>query len=152
MIHAQRKKIVSITPPAAIVDDAAFVTTEVDTLGFDYCTITVYLGALDIALTLLKIQESDVSGSGFVDITGLIFGTSNGIGGSASVIPTATDDNKFFEFDIDLRGRKRYLDLFATMGDGTVGGFLAAWATLTRADETPETAAQRGCGEVLRVP
>ena len=152
MIHAQRTKLVSITPPAAIKDNGAYTTAELDTLGFDYATIIVYLGATDVPMTALKVQESDVSGSGMADVTGLIYGTSNGIGGSASVLPSAGDDNKFFVFDIDLRGRKRYLDLGMTAGDGTAGTFAAAFAILSRADETPETAAQRGAADVLRGP
>lgn len=152
MIKSQTQKIVSITPPAAIVDNAAFTTAEIDTLGFDYCTIYGHLGATDIAMTVLKVQESDTSGSGFADVTGLVFGTSTNTAGSVSTLPSATDDNKFFAFEIDLRGRKRYLDLNATMGDGTVGGFFVAWAVLERAEEMPNSASDRGCSQILRVP
>lgn len=151
MIGAQMQKLVSITPPAAIVDNNSFTTAEVDTLGYDYCTIYVYLGAVDIAMTALKVQESDTTGSGHADVTGLVFGTSTGVSGSASTLPSATDDNKFFAFEIDLRGRKRFLDLVATIGEGSTGGFLTAWAVLERADEMLKTAAARGCSQILRV-
>lgn len=151
MIHAQNTKIVNITPPAAIVDNAAYTTAELDVMGFDYCQIFVFLGATDIAMVALKVTESDTAGSGHADITGLVFGTSNGIDGAASTLPSATDDNKFFCFDIDLRGRKRYLDLVATAGDGATGTFLAAWAILSRAEQGKNTAAERGCGQILRV-
>ncbi len=151
MIASQTQKLVSITPPAAIVDNASFTTAEIDTLGYDYATIYVYLGATDIALTALKVTESDTAGSGHADVTGLVFGTSTNTAGSTSTLPSATDDNKFFAFEIDMRGRKRYLDLVATMGDGTVGGYLTAWAVLERADEMLKTAAARGCSQILRV-
>src|SRR5688572_16313347 len=122
MLHALSRKVVVVTNPAAIVDNASFTTGEIDTLGWDYATILVHLGATDIAMTVLKVQESDVSGSGMADVTGLVCSGTTGDGR----LPTATDDNKVFAFFIDLRGRKRYLDLVATIGDGTVGGFISA--------------------------
>lgn len=147
---SQKQKIVGITPPAAIIDNAAATTAEIDTLGFDYATIYVYFGAMDIAATTMKVTESDTAGSGHADVTGLIFGTSNTIAGSASTLPSATDDNKFFAFEIDLRGRKRYLDLSLTLGDGAAGTYVAAFVILERAANMPTTAALRGCSQILR--
>ena len=151
MIHAQNTKLISVTPPAAIVDNTSYATAEVDTNGFDYAQYIVYLGATDIAMTALRVTESDTAGSGHDNVTGLIFGTSNNIAGSTSALPSATDDNTFQVFDIDLRGRKRYLDLVATAGDGTAGTFAAILCILSRAGEAPITAANRGCNEVLAV-
>ena len=150
MIHLQDCKFVSITPPQVIVDNASWTTAELDTKDWNYATIVVYFGAMDIAMVALKVQESDTSGSGFADVTGLVFGTSNTIAGSASTLPSATDDNKFFLFDINLTGRKRYLDLVATGGDGTAGTYLIAHAILSRGQETPVTAAERGASQILR--
>jgi len=127
-------KLVSVTPPAAIVDNAAYTTAEIDTAGYDYCRIVVYIGATDIAVAALQVTESDTSGSGYAAITESVVGTANNDTGSASTLPSATDDNKFFVFDIDLRGRKRYLDLNLTAGDGSAGTFAAAYAELSRAD------------------
>lgn len=152
MIHAQNCKVVKITPPAAIVDNAAYTTTELDTLGWDYVQIFVHLGATDIAIATLQVTESNTSGSGHAAVTGLVWGTSNNIAGSTSTIPSATDDNKFFLFEIDMRkGRKRYLDLNATAGNGTAGTYLTAWAVLWRGENSPVTASERGCQEILRV-
>lgn len=146
-------KLVSVTPPAAIVDDSAYTTGAVDTLGFRFARFVVYLGATDIAMAALKVQESDDSGmSGAADITGAVFGTSTADTGSASTLPSATDDNKFFTVEIDLRGRKRYLDLGATAGNGSTGTFLAAWCELYRGEQTPTTAAQKGVSQNLKVP
>lgn len=150
-IAAQNCKLVSVTPPAAIVDNASFTTTEVDTLGFDYAKYVVYIGATDIAFTACAVTESDTSGSGHANVTGLVFGTSSNHVGTTSTLPSATDDNKFFIFDINLLGRKRYLDLTLTIGDGTAGGYAAVWCELSRAEDTPTTAAQRGAAEILRV-
>jgi len=151
MNQLQNTKLVSITPPAAIVDNASYTTASIDTQGWDYLQVVVYLGATDIAMTALKLQESDTDGS-YGDVTGLVFGTSSNIAGSTSTLPSATDDNKFFVFDVDLRGRKRYFDLVATAGDGTAGTFLTAFAILSRGKDQPVTAAERGASQILRVP
>ncbi len=126
-------------------------TTEIDTVGFDYAEIYVVLGATDIAMTELKVTESDTSGSGHADISGLVYGTDNDIEGNASALPSDTDDNKLFKFEIDLRARKRYLDLSGTVGNGTTGTFVTAFAVLSKADEAPVTVAGRGMGGCLRV-
>ena len=147
----QSIKRFSVTPPAAIVDNASFTTAIIDTLGYHKLAVTVYLGALDIALTALKLQESDDSGmSGAADITGCVFGTStNPDTNAVSALPTATDDNKFFTFYVDLQGRKRYIDLVATGGDGATGTFLTAWADLFNGNEVPDSATDRGCAANL---
>lgn len=153
MIHALRQKIQMVIQPAAIVDNTAFTTAEIDTAGFDYCQIYVAVGATDIAMAVLKVQESNTSGSGMADISGLDFDGDTAIGGSAAALPSATDDNKVFACDIDLRGRKRYLDLSATAGDGAAGTFAVAWAVLSRGEEGvgPSTPSDRGCENILRV-
>ena len=144
-------KILNLTPPAAIVDNASLTVTEIDTNGYDYCNILVFLGATDIAMTALAVTESDTTGSGHANVTGLVFATSTNTAGSTSALPTATDDNDIFEFQIDLRYRKRYLDLTATVGDGTSGGYYTVIALLSRADEPPFTATARGVNQILRV-
>jgi len=151
MIHAQNTKFVSVTPPGAIVDDDSYTTAEIDTLGFDYATIIVYLGATDIAMAALKVTESDTSASGHADVTGLVFGTSANIAGSTSALPSATDDNSFQIFEIDLKNRKRYLDVVATAGDGSTGTYATILCILSRAGESVDTAAARGADEILRV-
>lgn len=151
MIHAQNTKFISITPPQAIVDNASWTTTEIDTIGLDYLVVFAYFGAMDIAATVLKITESDTAGSGHGDVTGLVYGTSTDIAGSTSALPIATDDNKCFAFEIDLRGRKRYLDLVATGGDGAAGTFMAAFAIGSRREENIQTASSRGFGNILRL-
>lgn len=134
---AQTSKIVAITPPGAILDNTSPTTTAVDCAGFGYAVITVFLGAMDIAMTALKLQQSNASGSGFADITGAV-------GGTDFTLPIATDDNKFVKFFVDLRGKKRYLDLVATVGDGAAGTYFCAWAELYEAAITPSTATERG--------
>ena len=94
MVPGQNCKLVSVTPPAAIIDDAAVTTASINTVGYDYAMIVVYTGASDIAMTTLAIQESDTDGS-FGNITGLVWGTSANIDGDTSALPSASDGNKF---------------------------------------------------------
>lgn len=148
-------KIVEVIAPAAIVDNAAFTTKVIDTQGFRYCEIVLHLGALDIAATLLKVQEADAASDATTltsgaDITASIVGTATNDAGSTSALPGATADNTFQKFEIDLRGRKRYLKLLFTGGDGSAGTFASAFAVLSRAEVSPVTAAQKGCAQVMR--
>jgi len=145
----QHVKYVSMTPPAAIIDNASATVAEVDTLGWDNLTIVVQVGATDIALTALAVTESDASGSGHANVTGLVYGTSTDIDGNTSALPAATDDNGFFIFNIDLRGRKRYIDLTATVGDGTAGAFLAIFGILSTGESGPVSVAGMGATGVL---
>ena len=150
-VGMQETKIVNAVDPDVIKDNAAFGTTVIDTLGWEHATVYAYLGDTDIAMAALKMTECATSGGSYTDITGLVYGTSTGIGGSTSTLPSATDDNTFVAFDIDLKARQRYLKLAATAGDGTLGTYLTAFAVLSRGHDVPVTAAERGCGQVLRV-
>lgn len=156
MIPIQHK-IQRVVSPAAIVDNASLTCQVVDTLGFRYARYVFYFGAMDIAATALKIQEADAVSSATAltsgaDVTGAVFGTSNNDTGVASTLPSATADDTFFTMEIDLRGRKRYLNPVATMGDGAAGTFVAAWCELYRGEITPTTAAQKGVNQNLRAP
>ena len=153
MIHAQRTKYVRVCEPAAIVDNASFACTEIDTLGFDYCQIVCQLGATDITMAALKVQENAVSATSLADVTGLIYGTSDNIAGSTSALPDEDADDQIFVFEIDLRGRLRYLNLVATAGNGSAGTFMAAFALLSRAGTLTDTAAGRitDAGDIVRV-
>lgn len=148
MVSAQAVRYFNITPPAAIVDAADFTTNVIDTVAngvkFDYLTVVVQLGATDIGLTALKMQQSDASGSGFADITGTV-------GGTDFTLPSATDDNGFVVFNIDLRGKKRYFDLVATGGNGTLGTFMSAVGILSRAKVGPNSATDSNALAVVTV-
>jgi hypothetical protein len=151
MVPTDHKTLIVI-PPQALVDNTSWSATEIDRIGYDYAQVTVIIGALDIALTVLKIQETDATGTSYTDVTGLVFATSINSAGDTSTLPAADDDNKIFKFNIDLRGRKRFLDLVATIDDGSTGGYLTAIVDLYRAETGPNTAAEYGASQVLQVP
>ena len=145
MLNTHNHKMVVVTPPAAIIDNASAVTAAIDTSGFDYVDIYAVLGATDIAMAALKLQQSDESGANFVDIAGADFSA------VALGLPSATDDNKVYAFHVNMVGKKKYLDVVATAGDGAAGTFLTIVAILSRAKEYPNTAAKRGVAKEVFV-
>lgn len=153
MVNAQNQKVVAVTLPGAIVDNAAFTTATIDTLGYGYLTVLCIFGAMDIAMAALKVQESDSSNmSGAADITGAVYGTSTDISGATSALPADTADNTIYGFEIALgNGRKRYIDISATGGDGSAGTYLTIVALLSRAKNPATTASGRGFANILRV-
>lgn len=143
MIETLNQKAINVTPPAAIKDNASFATTAVDTIGFGWVTFYISLGATDIALAALKLQESNDSGmSGATDVSGGDYSVS-------STLPSANDDNKIFAIHVDCRGKKRYLDLVLTAGDGATGTFASVLAILGRPQISPSSATDRGLGGEL---
>jgi hypothetical protein len=146
MFDLQKVKTVAITTPGAIVDNAAFTTATIDTLGFRALRIVVMLGVLDIAISAFKLRESNDSGmAGAVDVSGADFSV------SPATLPAATDDNKLYAIHVNLNGRKRYLDLSLTGGDGTAGTYAVAWADLYRASEAPADVTARGFAQEVSV-
>lgn len=150
MIHAQATKVSQVLPPAAAVNNASASPNSVDCAGWDYCEFHVSLGATDIALTALKLQEAD-DNSTFSDVVGTRFGTDTDMSGNASTLPTATSDDSMYIISVDSRKRKRYLKPVITVGNGTTGAFLAVEAVLSRGAIGPHQASDRGAAEVLRV-
>ena len=149
MIGLQTVKLVPVTPPGAKVDAGSFTTATIDTLGFKFLSVICLLGDTDIAMSVLKLQESDNSGmSSPSDVAA--YGTDAKLGGGTSVLPTAGNDNKPFGFQVDLRGRKRYFDVVATAGDGSTGTYMTVLALLSEGDESPTTAAEQGFEQIIR--
>jgi hypothetical protein len=66
-------------------------------------------GTASAVATVLKLQSSDTNGS-FSDLTGYV-------GGTDFTIPTPanTNDTVVVRFDVDLRGKKRYLNVASTL-------------------------------------
>lgn len=147
MNSLQNVKVVNFCPPGAVVDNADFTTTAIDTAGFGKCAIFFSLGATDIAMAALKLQESDDSGmSGAADITGAVYGASG-----APALPSATDDNKVYAFHVSLQGKKRYLDLVATAGNGSVGTYGSGIAVLYNGTDFDPSNGDQNVGGALYV-
>ena len=142
----QRLKIVPVTSPAAVVDNASFTTATIDTKGWDEALFVFQFGAMDIAMAALKLQESDDSGmSGATDISGADFSVSG-------TLPSDSADDTLVAVHVKLGGsRKRYIDAVATGGNGSVGTYMSAFAVLGKGEVDPSTAAGRGFGQLLTV-
>jgi hypothetical protein len=151
MIEAQKAKYVVAIAPAAIIDNASATATEIDCKGANYLEIPIQIGATDIAVTALKLQECDTSGGSFTDITGATFSAGNNVDGVALALPSATDDNQPHVFQVNLVGRKRFIKVVCTFGDGTAGGFVAATARLSQVGYLSETMTDRASGGICRV-
>ncbi len=144
MIDVLNMKIVPVIDPAAIKNNGAFTVIEVDASECGHVTFVVRLGATDIAMTALKLKESDTSGdSGATDVPNADFSV------SPATLPSATDDNKFFAIQVPMLGRKRYLTLSAAAGNGSTGTFAYAFAILSDLANSAYQAAGRGFAQEL---
>jgi hypothetical protein len=144
-------KCVSAIKPAAIVDNATVTADVIDCRGFDFALIVLQLGATDIAMTALKLQQSSTSGGVYADITGATFDGGAGMGGAVLALPSATDDGQTCVFQIDLRNKNPFLKVVATFGNGSTGGFVAAVCVLSRGKIGPVLSTEAADGDVCRV-
>jgi hypothetical protein len=150
MIHSQStKKVLLISPASYVASETA--TGSLDTLGFDYCTIDVALGAQTGATTRptefnLTEGTNTSAASAIVAFNGGTE-TSSTVGfvipsGSGTVAPTTI----YTEFNVDLKGRNRYLKLDLSPGTTVI---LGAVATLSRGKEFPVGTTEQNCRLVV---
>lgn len=145
----QNTKVFNLIPPEAIKDNTSWTDIEdIDTNGWDYLTIYWIQGATDVITAALTIDESDTT-SGYAAF--ITVGTTATIAGTTSALPAATPDNQIHIFEIDLRKRKRYIQITATAGNGTLGTYGCAIGVLSRGTEVIQTAAARGATQIIRV-
>lgn len=132
--------------PTAIKDNASWTSIAIDTQGFSYAELVFQMGATDVDMVALKVQESDSFGSGYADISGADMSV------SPAQLPQDDEDNGLFGFRVDLRqNRKRYLKLIATAGDGSTGSYGVGIARLSQGEITPHNASTRGFVRFLEV-
>lgn len=113
---------------------------EIDTYGADYASIDVvfsnFTAATSSYASVLKVQQSDTSGSGQTDLTGFTVtgagaGRTTGVGVNGAVC----------RFNVDLRGKKRYLTVVTTPGNAAG---VATVARLAKMEDMPTTAGAAG--------
>lgn len=133
MVEAQNVKQFMAVVPVSL-NNATATAVEIDTKGFGYADIVLAVGATAGNISVFKIQESDISGSGYADITGA----------APAALPGTGDDGKMYAVKMSLGGvRKRYLNVVLTE-DNTGAALVSVVASLSRANEAPNTAAERG--------
>lgn len=137
MIHAQHDRVVAALPTAA-VGSTATTTLTIDRLGYDHVSVTAIRAsnASTVFASVLKVEESDLSGSGYSDVTALVGG---GVGGFTIPAVSNTNDAAVVKMDIDCRAKKRYLRVSMTPGASAT---LAITARLSKPEESPVTAAE----------
>lgn len=142
MVFAQNIKVVSVVKPAALVDNDDFVGTKgdaapvsIDTAGFDYMTVLVFLGATDIAMAELDLWECDTAAGIYTQVKDADY---------TATLPAADADDGVYAWHVSLNDKKRYFQVEAKAGDGSTGTYLTACALLSRAKQGPDTAAERG--------
>ena len=133
MIHSQMEKVVAALPTAVGTAD---VTLTVDTLGYDYASLTVARAsnASTVFASALKIEEGDTTSS-YSNVSGFV-------GGTDFTIPAVSDTASVsvVKLDVDTKARKRYLKVTATPA---VSVNTVISGRLSRGDG-PTTAAEAG--------
>lgn len=121
----------------------------IDTLGYDFCSITVFGGTTDVVsdtLSVLTLKEADVTNtSSFANVSGAVSGTDFTIATNAY---TSTSNQNIWTFNVDLRGRKRYLRVYASPQTTQL---LAGLASLYRGEQAPITATKANCLNVVNL-
>lgn len=156
-----------VLPPASVTGNAA--PNVIDTAGYAYLELLVELGAgpATTAMTMLKLQESDVEGSSTTltngtDVPGAIAGTSLTVTAPTSLYPETpanpattlpANNNVLILFNVELKGRKRYLLPIISTG-ASQPTLMSAVARLSRAETAPWLPSQivPAHGQVLQVP
>jgi len=136
MIHSQNHRVVAELPNAA-VGATATASLTVDTIGYDYCSLTVLRGsnAATTFANVLKIEESD-DNSSYGNVTAFVAGGTGGF--TVPAISTAgTAGTSVVKLDVDTKARKRYLKVSYTPGATAT---VAITGRLSRAAEAPANA------------
>ena len=134
---------------ASLSDDITTSAThsmEIDTLGFRVASIDVAFEKVAAAGTnsavalVLKLQHGD-STSSYADLSGYV-------GGTSFTIPTPanTTGDVVVRFDVDLRGKRRYLKVVAT---GNATGSVYSVARLGKPEDGPDTATEKGASVAI---
>lgn len=130
--------------PQAIKDDTLFVGSVgstpayIDCKGWNYAKVTFGIGSIDATIALMNVYECDTSGGTYAEIDGADF-----VNDTTSE-PTSSDDNKLYCVYLDLRKRKRFLEVEFKAGDGAAGTYAWADIELFDPDVAPNSASERG--------
>ena len=130
MNHLEGTKTVARISPS--VAAGATHSAEIDTYGADYVSVDVvyshFTAATTSYATVLKVQQSDTAGSGQVDVSGLSVvagaGRTTGVGATGALA----------RFNVDCRGKKRYLTVVTTPGNPAA---VATVARLSKIEDMP---------------
>jgi hypothetical protein len=116
-------------------------TGSVDTLGYDFLSLDLLQTTSNNTtnnLSVCKLSESDTTdATNYSDITAFV-----GDGTDGFTVPAAdTSNSQLYKFNMDLRGRKRYIKLTASP---LTTQSLTAIANLHKAEQAPVSATNAG--------
>lgn len=135
-----------VQPPASVASTAT-TTMTFDTIGYDYAIVDFICGTqatTDPAITTLKFLENDTNTNAsnmaaIVALTGAA-ATSTSAGFAIPAVTVTGLGGTVAQFQIDLRKRKRFLQINCTPGTTLV---VAGVVRLCRGEIAPLTAAQK---------
>jgi len=140
----------SVSKHSASVAASATYTHEIDTLGYKYASIDVLFSpftASNVSIaSVLKVGEADTAGATATDVTGLRGGTDFTI--AATGASTGANIGAIARFNVDLRGRKRYLTV--SVSPSTTVAVITN-ARLSKGDVHATTASEAGVNNVASV-
>ena len=150
-IPAKQVQICNQALTAAGTECGSGVTNYIDTLGFAYAVIDVITQTTTGTMSTLAIYEADATTStSFAAIVALTGGTvtSTSAGFVIGTSPTAAQTSRAYvnSFNVDLRGRKRYLKAVVIPNSACT---LTAIANLFKSQEQPYTAAKAMAATVV---
>ena len=129
---------------AASVAASATHSHEIDTLGFEYVSIDVvyspFTAATSNAAPVLRLTQHDVTGTGQTNISGVVGGTDFTVAAGST---TGANAGYVARFNVDMRGKRRFLTLYTSPGN-TVA--VSSMARLGRAEEAPTSATAGNVG------
>lgn len=141
MIHSQNKKFLVVKNFGTVATNSTD-TSYFDTQGFHYAKVLVVCnpaGATNSSATFttVNLREGDTTSS-FATCSGFVTGTD---------FTKPTNNNTSYgaviEFNVDLRKRKRYIQIQSTPGAAATDmGSYGVFAILSRAEEAPNTTAE----------
>ena len=140
-------KAVNLAGVSATAAGTATVCGPIDLIGGDWVTIDVSAATQSASTqagspSVLKLQEADVTNSSsFVDIVGFRGGSATATNVDFVVGIGLTAGVNAYKFNVDARGRKRYLQVAASP---TTTQVFTVTANLGRMEQSPVTALKAG--------
>lgn len=138
----QTKAAVAINAVSA-TNGGTVTSSVIDTLGYDWATIDIWATTQSASTqagspSVLKLQEADnTSATSFVDIVGARGASATATNVDFVVGIGVTSGINNYKFNVDTRGRKRYLSVVVSP---TTSQTFYAVANLGRAEQAPITA------------
>lgn len=150
MIASQNNRTVVLLGPGTLPTNAT-ATARVDTLGYDYATVTVLQGPATATnssarwASLFFSHGDSTSSTAATNIASLVGSTTTAAtSGFVIAANNNTSTGIAQRFGIDLRGKGRYL--FFSGQPHATNNNVAVVCELSRAEVSPSTDAQRGVG------